>query len=227
MQNRRELLTRLARASGISTRVLNESSHARAHSEDMSCECARPNRGPYADYFPNVVVNTHEGNKVLFYDDLLRGKIVMINCVSVESEAVYPVMENLAKVQRILGDRIGRDVFMYSITVDPEHDSPRVLKAFAQKHGIRPGWLLLTGKPDVIHFLQGRLFFRAGGHSHGSRVVQDCSKGLIRYGNEAVGLWGSVPVKTEPEWIAKRISWVEVRPQLAGPPRRRGPAPEP
>ena len=192
-----------------------------AVSPPSSCDCPRPLGGPYADYFPNVVVHTHDNRKALFYNDLLRGKVVMMHCTSVADDAVYPVIDNLVSVQRLLGDRVGREVFMYSLTVDPEHDTPRVLRAFADRHGVGPGWLFLTGEPDVIHALRSRLFAHADGSHH--TPVQDCALGLIRYGNEAVGLWGSVPAKTEPEWIVQRLSWVATRPLPVGPPRRRGP----
>jgi len=186
-------------------------------------DCVRPGGGPYAEYFPNVVVHTHEGRKALFYHDLLRGKTVLINCMSVKNETLYPVTANLVEVQRLLGERLGRDVFMYSLTLDPENDTPRVLRSFAEKHGVKPGWFFLSAKPDDVQLLRGRLFAHDAAH-HGSAVVRDCSAGLVRYGNEAVGLWGSVPAKAEPEWIVKRLSWVETRPAPAvGIFKRRGP----
>jgi hypothetical protein len=74
-----------------------------------------------------------------------------------------------------------------------------------------------------MQLLRGRLFAHDATH-HGSAAVRDCSAGLVRYGNEAVGLWGSVPAKAEPEWIVKRLSWVETRPSPAvGTFKRRGP----
>src|SRR5712691_4901483 len=85
--------------------------------ETSANDCSLPPRGPYGDYFPNLVVWTHEQQQALFYDDLLRGKTVLINCMSIKNDAVYPVTDKLAKVQRLLGDRVGREVFMYSLTV--------------------------------------------------------------------------------------------------------------
>jgi protein SCO1/2 len=194
------------------------------HAHDQSdCECARPRNGPYAGYFPNVVVVTHEGRRALFYNDLLRGKTVLVNCMSVANESVYPVTANLARAQRLLGERAGREVFLYSITVDPEHDTPRALAEFADRHGVGPGWLFLTGTPDIVGLLRARLFADAGAHAHGPK--RDCSMGLVRYGNEAVGLWGSVPSKTDPEWIVRRLSWVSPRAHASGVPMRRGPMP--
>jgi protein SCO1/2 len=168
---------------------------------------------------------THEGRRALFYNDLLRGKTVLVNCMSIATDALNPVTANLVRVQRLLGERAGRDVFMYSITVDPERDTPRALAAFAEGHGVKSGWLFLTGKPDVIDALRGRLFADGARHgrAHGRAPQEDCSLGLIRYGNEAVGLWGAVPAKTEPGQIVDRFSWVEARAPTAGQFRRRGP----
>src|SRR2546423_1707320 len=124
MTDRRKMLARLvAAAAAVPSVALGAQSQAtHTHERDSSdCECERPHNGPYAGYFPNVVVVTHEGRRALFYNDLLRGKTVLVNCMSIANESVYPVTENLARVQRLLGERAGREVFMYSITVDPEH----------------------------------------------------------------------------------------------------------
>lgn len=227
MTDRRKMLAGLAAgtaaltsaALGAQTREQAHDSHAHEHdaSNDAShdsgedCECVRPNNGPYSSYFPNVVVVTHENRRALFYNDLLRGRVVLVNCMSIANDAAYPVTENLVRVQRLLGGRAGRDVFIYSITVDPVRDTPRALAEFAEKHKVGPGWLFLTGTPETIETLRGRLFADAGGHAHHKGHSQDCSMGLVRYGNEAVGVWGSVPAKTDPEWIVRRLSWVTPR----------------
>jgi protein SCO1/2 len=208
-------------ALGVSGQSAHEVVHPGGHRG-----CAGPGDGPYAGYFPNVVVRTHDGRQALFYRDLLRGKTVVINCMSVEHEARNPVTANLVGVQRLLGERLGRDVFMYSLTVDPERDTPQVLRAFAERHGIQPGWLFLSPTADDVELLRGRLFADGGARHHASAPVRDCSLGLVRYGNEAVGLWGSVPARSEPESIVKRLAWVETRKPLTGVGtfKRRGPA---
>lgn len=189
-------------------------------------DCSRPLNGPYAYRFPNVVVHTHEGEKALFYDDLLRGKLVLINCMSIRNEAQYPITSNLAKLQRLLGNKVGRDVFMYSITVDPANDTPQALKTFAEKHQAQPGWLFLTGDRGVTELLRARLFDSGiRQHEHGTGPIEDCSLALLRYGNEAVGLWGSVPAKSKPASIAMRLSWIEFGSATAATPRRGGPLP--
>jgi protein SCO1/2 len=229
MTDRRRSLARLAAGAAALPSVA-------LGAEEPPCECAPPRGGPHSEYFPNVVVHTHEGRRALFYNDLLRGKTVLVNCMSVAGESRHRQTANLLRVQRALGGRVGRDVFIYSVTVEPERDTPRALAAFAEEQGVGPGWLFLTGKPDVIHALRERLFAdraaprhargHAGGHAHGA-AVEDCSLGLVRYGNEAAGLWGSVPAQTAPEWIVRRLSWVESRKPPTGQFKRRGPMPAP
>ena len=76
-------------------------------------------------WFTNVPMQTHEGKTVRFYDDLLKGKVAMINFMFTECDGVCPGMtQNLADVQALLGDRVGREIFMYSITIDPKNDTP-------------------------------------------------------------------------------------------------------
>src|SRR5262245_44740963 len=94
--------------------------------------------GSRAGYFPNVVLRTQDNTEVRFYDDLIRGKIVLISMFYVECEGLCPLTtQNLKRVQEELGERVGKDVFMYSITLKPEHDGPRELKEYAAMHGIR------------------------------------------------------------------------------------------
>src|SRR5262249_12160932 len=74
-------------------------------------------------YFPDVVLTTHEGKKVRFYEDLIKDKTVAITMMYAECEGVCPgITANLVKVQRLLGDRVGRDIFFYSLTLKPEQD---------------------------------------------------------------------------------------------------------
>src|SRR6202521_2242307 len=99
-------------------------------------------------HLPNVELMTQDGKRVYFYDDLVKDKIVVINFMYAHCEKLCPTMTaNLVRVQKILHDRIGHDIFMYSITLKPEEDSSQVLKEYADMHGTDPGWRILTGKP--------------------------------------------------------------------------------
>ena len=136
MKSRRQFLTASAAvlpALALSACASNGTGNLIAASTESQI-CKKPG-GPSAKYFPNVVVMTHTGRKAWFYDDLIKGKIVGINFMSVKSEEQFPVTQNLAKVQELVGDKLGRGTFMVSITTDPEHDNPAILEAFAKKHG--------------------------------------------------------------------------------------------
>lgn len=173
--------------------------------------CKLPKSGPMADYFPNAVVVTHENERALLYDDLLKGKIVTINFLSTREEGVDELVDNLVKVQRLLGNRVGRDVFMYSITTDPEYDTPEVLARFAERHGVGPGWLFLTGEPATMRLLLGSIFVGPREHARGSHAGPPCAAGLVRYGNTVTGSFGSFPAMARPEAIAERFTWVGFR----------------
>jgi protein SCO1/2 len=229
MQSRRNLVSKLmASAAAAVIPGVDSNPNQTLHDFQQSTSsgnCSRTHSGPYARYFQNVIVYTHEGQRALFYDDLLRGKMAVINFMSVNNETLFPVTRNLSRVQRLLGDKLAHDLFMYSITIDPENDTPQVLRAFARKYEAGPGWLFLTAEPVVIGSLRKRLFMSGDSHDHGAGPAQDCSLGLLRYGNEAVGLWGSVPANSDPQVIATRLSWIQSEQPAIGTPRRKGPKP--
>src|ERR1041384_2454650 len=88
-------------------------------------------RAEGAASIPNVPLTTHEGRTVRFFDDLVKGKIVAIDLIYTTCQYACPLeTARLAQVQRLLGDRLGRDGLFYSISIDPEHDTPEVLRAY-------------------------------------------------------------------------------------------------
>src|SRR6185369_11872426 len=99
-----------------------------------------------ASYFPDVPLITHREKTVHFYTDLVKDKVVVINFIytSCPDECALETAR-LAEVQKILGDRVGKDVFMYSISIDPDKDTPKALREYAEKFEAGPGWLFLTG----------------------------------------------------------------------------------
>lgn len=110
------------------------------------------------EYFPNVPLTTQDGKTVRFYDDLLKGKIVAIDLIYTQCKANCPLeTARLAQVQKMLGDRVGRDIYFYSISIDPERDTPEILKAYTEKFHVQPGWTFLTGKKEDIDLISKRL----------------------------------------------------------------------
>src|SRR5260370_36013993 len=116
---------------------------------------AADNSSPWgANYFPNVPLVTQEGKTVRFYDDLLKGKMVVINFIYTKCSDSCPLeTAKLAQVQRLLGERVGRDVFFYSIRIDPERDTPQELTAYADTFHVKPGWLFLTADKAAIELV--------------------------------------------------------------------------
>ncbi len=111
-----------------------------------------------AEYFPNVELVTHEGKAVRFFDDLIKDKIVVINFIYTSCPNSCPLeTARLAKVHKLLEDRMGKDVFMYSISIDPGTDTPEELAKYAKKFRIGTGWYFLTGEMDEIDMLRKKL----------------------------------------------------------------------
>jgi protein SCO1/2 len=169
-------------------------------------------------FIPNVVVETTEGERKLFYDDLVKHRTVIIQFTSTSTHAGNPVTRNLKNVQRLLGKRCGRDVFLYTITADPIGDTRDVFAEFSKQFSPGSGWRFLTGEPNSIEAIKRVLFVQSGERSseiettgaaaHPEGQHRDCSMGLMRYGNDAAGLWGSVPTRLDPSLIVQRLEWV-------------------
>jgi cytochrome oxidase Cu insertion factor (SCO1/SenC/PrrC family) len=151
-----------------------------------------------ANYFPNHTLVTQDDKPVRFYDDLLKGKVVLINFMFTQCTGVCsPMTANLAKVQGYLGERVGREVSMLSITVDPANDTPATLKAYAAKHKARPGWYFLTGKKENVDWI----LYKLGGYV--AEPGQHSSVLII--GNEATGEWLKVHAMSSPAEIAAAV----------------------
>ena len=172
--------------------------------EDKSREKTRKH------YFPNFELITHEGKKVKFYDDLIKDKIIVLNFMYAKCEGICPAITmNLKKVQNLLGNRLGRDIFMYSITLKPDEDTPSQLKHYVHMHHVKPGWTFLTGKPDEIGILRRKLGF----YTSNAKLDQDVTNhiGMVKYGNEARQWWAMCPGRANPPWIVESILWMDDR----------------
>src|SRR4029079_8796715 len=108
--------------------------------------------------FPDVALVTHRGKTVRFYDDLLKNKIVVLSVISAQrAEGSATLMSHLGQVQQLLRGWFAEDVHFYSITATPEHATPERLQAFADAHGVRGKWRLLTGEPADVNDLRAML----------------------------------------------------------------------
>jgi protein SCO1/2 len=162
-------------------------------------------------YFPNFELTTSEGDRVRFYDDLLKDRIVVLNLMYARCNGICPsTTANLKRVRRLLREQVETNIFIYSLTLKPEEDSPETLKEYARIHGVDdPQWLFLTGNPDEVDDLRHRLGFA----DPDPEVDRDKSKhsGMLRYGNEPLCVWGTCQGGAEPEWIAQEIGFAVPR----------------
>jgi protein SCO1/2 len=157
-----------------------------------------------ADWFTNVELQTHEGKTVRFYDDLLKDKIVLVNFMFTECGDVCPGMtQNLADVQKLLGDRVGRQIFMYSISLQPEIDTPEKLKDYADMFDVGPGWLFLTGARDDVELLRHRLGFVDSDPEQDADLEQHI--GTVRIANVPLHRWMMSPALLDPEAIVRSV----------------------
>ena len=153
-------------------------------------------------YFPDVPLTTQDGNVVHFYRDLLKGKSVVINLIYTHCSASCPLeTAKLSQVQRLLGDRVGKDIFFYSISIDPLHDTPEALKAYAAKFHVRPGWLFLTGKSEDVKLISKQL----GLSSLTDATNPDGHLPALMIGKEATGEWMRNSAVDNPRFLATTI----------------------
>ena len=158
--------------------------------------------------FPNVPLITHRGDNVRFYDDVIRGnKINIINMMYTQCPDVCGgTLVNMARAQALFGERMGRDVFMYSISLDPSHDTPDVLAQHARHLHAGPHWTFLTGEPAHIEQLR-----RALNYVDADPVVDrdlTAHTGMVRAGNDALDRWVACPGYAPARQLAQSALWV-------------------
>lgn len=168
---------------------------------------------------PDVGVITHTGKPAKLYSDLIDGRVVTINFMSIKREAAFPVSARLAEMAALLGDRLGRDVHMISITTDSDHDTVERLSAFHREMGGHAGWTFVHTPLHSAQMVAHR-FYR-----HGRDVALNGRLDIIQYGNAKAGLWGAFPWDIKPHDAADRVSWVMPRAVHTGEHRRAGPRP--
>jgi len=158
-------------------------------------------------HLPNLPMITQEGKQVFFYDDLVKDKVVSLNFFFAKCDEICPlVMANLAKVQTILGDQVGRDIFMYSFTLKPEEDTVAVLKHHHEMYGAKPGWTFLTAKPDDMEKLRAAIGFTYPDPAIDKDKTQHI--GNIRFGNEPLMYWSACPGMAHAEWVAETLEFM-------------------
>ena len=150
---------------------------------------------------PNLPLVTGDGKTVRFYDDLVKDKKVVLTFIDTQiQQKSGKVSENLATLQRFFGGRMGKDLHFYTITQNPRHDTPAVLKAWAAQYGAGPGWTFLTGSPANVAKLRQSLGFVSEFSSDGGNPTY--SIGLLRLGTEPEMRWAHCQSQALPRVLA-------------------------
>jgi protein SCO1/2 len=153
---------------------------------------------------PDVTLTTQDDEQVNFYD-LVKGRIVAVDLIYTTCQYACPLESaRLARMQQLLGARMGKDIFFISISIDPEHDTPAALKAYAQKYNAGPGWIFLTGKQSDIDMLSKKL-----GLWTDPSLSQDGHTPMLLIGNEATGQWTQTSALDNPKYTAVMLEeWI-------------------
>jgi protein SCO1 len=158
-------------------------------------------------HLPNVPLISHEGKEMLFYDDMVKDKIVSINFFFAKCDEICPmVMANLVKVQKMLGDQVGRQIQMYSITLKPEQDDLEVVRNYRSALNAGPGWTFFTGKTADIEKIRKGIGFTYPEPAIDRDTTQHI--GNVRYGNEPFMLWAACPGQAHTKWVAESLEWM-------------------
>ena len=148
-------------------------------------QAAQNGKQPAQAYFTDVELVSHHGETMRLYTDLLQGKVVVINSFFTTCTGSCPIiMSTMARIQEALGDRVGKEVSLISLTVDPVTDTPPRLKEYAERLGARPGWHLVGGKKENVVLALRKL----------GQAVKEKEQHLniIIIGNERTRLWKKV-----------------------------------
>lgn len=148
---------------------------------------------------PDADVLTHEGRTVRFYTDLIKDKVVVLSFFFTACTNVCVRQgDNLAKVKARLGERVGKDVFLISISMDPKTDTLPKLKAWGRAIGAGGGWTVAgSNTPEMYTMLRA---FTGNGPG-----PQDSHSSLLFIGNDRTGKWQSVDGMRDAAWLTRTI----------------------
>jgi protein SCO1/2 len=163
-------------------------------------------------YFPNVTLRTQENKSVRFYDDVVKGKIVLINLMFTSCSKYCPITTpRLVRVQKELQKQLGDRLRMVSITIDAERDTPKALADYARRYGVSKDWLFLTGKREDVDLIRRKL----GIYDTEEKKLEHMS--LLTVGNEPEGQWLAMPVLTQTDEIVRTVVRVATSLRKAAP----------
>jgi protein SCO1 len=178
-----------------------------------------PTQGRGGNQFPDAVVTSHNGKAFRFYSDLIRDKVVMVHFMTLDSQQHFPSLAHLSQLARQLGDELGENVSLYSITTDPIRDTPERLAAYAEEHGIPAGWYLIRPSEGDVKTLSSR-FAR---HLPQHQPKEGFDLRMVHCGNAKAGIWSAFAADADPSKSVIRVSGLYGGGRTNGELRRAGP----
>lgn len=151
------------------------------------------------DYFTNLEVIDQDGNRLRFYDDVLKDKVVAINFIFTNCQGACPLMtQNLSMVRDMLGVELGTDIHFVSISIDPVRDTPAAMKEFAETHRAdQDGWRFVTGDPDNLAHIVKRLGqYNDDVEAHSTLLIA---------ANVRTAHWTKIPPNVPPNGVVERL----------------------
>ena len=151
------------------------------------------------DYFTNLEVIDQDGNRLRFYDDVLKDKVVAINFIFTNCQGACPLMtQNMSMVRDMLGLELGKDIHFISVSIDPVRDTPAAMKEFAQTHRAdQDGWRFVTGDPENLAHIVTRL----------GQYTDDVEahSTLLIAANVRTAHWTKIPPNVPPNGVVERL----------------------
>jgi protein SCO1/2 len=153
---------------------------------------------------PDLVLRDQEGRKVRFYSDLIRDKVVVLSFFYTTCTYTCTMQgRTFSKLQSLLGERLGKSVFLISVTSDPVRDNPEQLKAWGRRYNVQPGWTLVTGEETEMN----KLLIPFTGQTAGGGMHLPSTF----IANDPRGLWTSAAGVFAPEDLLRAVDFITTR----------------
>lgn len=178
------------------------SKHVHHAQKDVETE-----RNPNSKFVvPDLEVFTQDGNRVKFYSDLVKGKKVLINFTYTSCNLTCPMAgRNFEKLQELLGDDLGTNVFLISVTTDPKIDTPATFKSWGEKFNRRNGWTLVSGEEKVVSQLLMNLI--------GKEPGQGLHTSFLILFDDANGAWETSSSLRDPKVLISQLNGLGKNPK--------------
>ena len=172
-------------------------------------EGGRVDSGAVQVKLPDLPLLDQDGKTVRFRTDVIGDRIVVVDSFFTNCGLICPILGAIfMELQEMVGDRLGKDVALVSISVDPLTDIPPRLKKYGEQWEARPGWIFLTGgKPSVDQVLTGLGLYSANFADHPSAIL---------VGDGKSGEWTRYYGFATPEQLMEKVAQLTAKRKSGG-----------